>query len=416
MRGERTDLNGPFLAREALRLGLEPARIAIVGDGAAELEAALREALRPTRASSPAGSARRTTTGRSRWSRARSARPPRGRGAGERDRGGLARRCGAAEAAVRRLRARRDEAGDTFPTARSRSGWPAPRRACSSRTARGASSSCCPARRRSCSGCGRTRSRRRRSGRCSRRTRPPGRRVLRFFGVSESAVARALADAGGDGDGVEATICARDFEIHVDLVVEPGAEAARRSSRRRSLPSIERWLYARDERPIEEHVLALWRARGLTLATAESCTGGMVAARLTGVPGASDVFVGGVVAYSDEVKRSELGVPGGAARSSTAPCPRRSRRRWRAGARRAARRGRRGRGDRHRRARTAGRRRSPSGSCYLHAEGPDGGARARVQLPGRPGVDPRARDRRRAPSRAAASDSGVATKAYDLAR
>ena len=57
------------------------------------------------------------------------------------------------------------------------------------------------------------------------RTTPPGRRVLRFYGVSESAVARALAEAGGDGDGVEATICARDFEIHVDLVVEPGAEA-----------------------------------------------------------------------------------------------------------------------------------------------------------------------------------------------
>ena len=56
-------------------------------------------------------------------------------------------------------------------------------------------------------------------------TAEPERRVLRFFGVSESAVAKALADAGGDGDGVEATICARDFEIHVDLVVEPGAEA-----------------------------------------------------------------------------------------------------------------------------------------------------------------------------------------------
>ena len=62
-------------------------------------------------------------------------------------------------------------------------------------------------------------------GACSRARRRPARRVLRFFGVSESAVARALAEAGGDGDGVEATICARDFEIHVDLVVEPGAEA-----------------------------------------------------------------------------------------------------------------------------------------------------------------------------------------------
>ena len=57
------------------------------------------------------------------------------------------------------------------------------------------------------------------------RTRPPELRQLRFFGASESTVAKALADAGGDGDGVEATICARDFEIHVDLVVAPGAEA-----------------------------------------------------------------------------------------------------------------------------------------------------------------------------------------------
>ncbi len=53
----------------------------------------------------------------------------------------------------------------------------------------------------------------------------PERRVLRLYGVSESAVAEALAAAGGDGDGVEATICARDFEVHVDLVVEPGAES-----------------------------------------------------------------------------------------------------------------------------------------------------------------------------------------------
>ena len=45
VRGERTDLNGPFLAREALRLGLEPARIAIVGDSADELEGALRDGL-----------------------------------------------------------------------------------------------------------------------------------------------------------------------------------------------------------------------------------------------------------------------------------------------------------------------------------------------------------------------------------
>lgn len=133
--------------------------------------------------------------------------------------------------------------------------------------------------------------------------------VLRFFGTPESAVAEALANAGGDGNGVEVTICAREFEIHVDLVVEPGAEeraAAVAGSLREQLA---RYLFSEDERTIGEIALDLCRARGLTLATAESCTGGMVAARLTSVPGSSDVFVGGVVAYANTVKASELGVP-----------------------------------------------------------------------------------------------------------
>jgi nicotinamide-nucleotide amidase len=140
------------------------------------------------------------------------------------------------------------------------------------------------------------------------RARRPGRRVLRFFGASESAVAQALADAGGDGGGVEATICARDFEIHVDLLVEPGADerADQLAAALRAL--LQRHLFAEDERPIEEIVLALCRARGLTLTTAESSTGGMVAERITSVPGASDVFAGSVVTYSNSLKHHLLGV------------------------------------------------------------------------------------------------------------
>ena len=122
-------------------------------------------------------------------------------------------------------------------------------------------------------------------------------------------MAKALADAGGDGDGVEATICARDFEIHVDLFVEPGAEARADELSAQLVAPLERYLFSRDERPVEELVLELCRARGLTLVTAESCTGGLVAQRITSVPGSSDVFLGGVVAYADEVKAHELGVP-----------------------------------------------------------------------------------------------------------
>src|SRR5207244_6906280 len=124
-----------------------------------------------------------------------------------------------------------------------------------------------------------------------------------------SAVASALADAGGDGDGVEATICARDFEIHVDLMVDPGAEERAEGLESRLLEPLDRYLFARDERPVEHLVLDLCRERGWLLATAESCTGGLVAARLTSVAGASDVVLGGVVAYSNELKQRELGVP-----------------------------------------------------------------------------------------------------------
>jgi len=60
---------------------------------------------------------------------------------------------------------------------------------------------------------------------------------------------------------------------------------------------------------LEYVVLEGLKARGLTLGTAESCTGGLMAKRLTDVPGASQVFKGGIVSYTNEVKRDVLGVP-----------------------------------------------------------------------------------------------------------
>ncbi|HEX7525907.1 MAG TPA: CinA family nicotinamide mononucleotide deamidase-related protein [Gaiellaceae bacterium] len=141
------------------------------------------------------------------------------------------------------------------------------------------------------------------------RSHAPERRVLRLYGVSESAVAQALAAAGGEGDGVSVTICARDFEIHVDLFAEPGAEARAAALEAALAEANDRYVFSRDERSTAELVLELLRAGGQTLATAESCTGGLVAARLTEVPGSSDVFLGGIVAYSNDVKAAQLGVP-----------------------------------------------------------------------------------------------------------
>lgn len=308
VRGERSDLNGPFLAREALSLGLEPARIAVVGDAEEELEAVLRDALaadlcvasgglgpthddrtvavlaRVTGRALRVDAALETEIGAiSRSIAERLGRPYADFEAGVRKQASLpdgAVSLGLAGTAPGLLL---EHGGSVVvvlpgPPAELRRLWPS---AVESDAFR----------------------------RLLARTAAPGRRVLRFFGASESAVARALEDAGGDGDGVEATICARELEIHVDLVVEPGAEARADELTDRLAGPLGPFLFARNEQPTEALVLDLCRERGLTLATAESCTGGMVAARLTDVPGSSDVFRGGVIAYADEVKRDELGVP-----------------------------------------------------------------------------------------------------------
>jgi PncC family amidohydrolase len=115
-------------------------------------------------------------------------------------------------------------------------------------------------------------------------------------------VARVLAEAGGEPEGVQATICAHDGEIWVELFGD--GDSLAETMRQALGPS----LFAEDDRPVEEIVLEESRAQGLSLATAESITGGLVAARLTSVAGASDVFLGGIVAYENDVKLSQLGI------------------------------------------------------------------------------------------------------------
>ena len=331
VRGDRQDRNGPFP-----RTGARRARPDAVENHDRRRRSV--RARRRVRARARSGSLRRLGRPRSdarrphrgdarAHGRPRSRRRPGARGG---DREHLAGRRRTPRAAVRRLRDRRHQAGDAARRGASRSGLQEPPPASSSPAEQSAVVVLPgPPARAAAALAKRPRAIR------SFEAWSPGRshrdrRVLRFFGASESAVARALEEAGGDGNGVEATICARDFEIHVDLFVEPGAGGA---SRLPSAPSCAHastaTSFAEDERPVAEIVLALCRSLGLTIGTAESCTGGLVAERLTAIPGASDVFLGAVVAYANEVKQSGARRFRGDDRSSTAPSPRRLRRRWR---------------------------------------------------------------------------------------
>lgn len=308
VRGDRRDLNGPFLAAELTRRGLEPQRIAIVGDRPAELEQALRQGLESDLCLVTGGLGP-THDDRTVELVAKVARKAlvvdegleRQIEAISRTIADRLRRPYTDFATGVRKQATLPEGGISLGLAGTAPGivlqadtcavvvLPGPPRELQRLWPRALETD--PVRR------------------VLDRAPARERLALRFFGTPESAVARALEEAGGDGDGVEATICAREFEIHVDLVVEPGGEERAAEVAASLRQGLERYLFSEDERSVSEIVLDLCRTHGFTLATAESCTGGLVAARLTSVPGSSDVFLGGVVSYSDEVKKHELGVP-----------------------------------------------------------------------------------------------------------
>ena len=141
------------------------------------------------------------------------------------------------------------------------------------------------------------------------RARPRARRLLRTYGMGESHVADIFADLGGDPAGVETSICARRFEVEIDIRADQGAEqrgAEFAAAMRRELGD---YVFATDEAPVAEIVADAIADRGWTLATAESCTGGAIARLITDIPGSSKVFVGAIVSYSDDVKHDLLNVP-----------------------------------------------------------------------------------------------------------
>ncbi len=144
-------------------------------------------------------------------------------------------------------------------------------------------------------------------------------RTLRTWGESESGLAERLSEriseldelgnptlaflaSGAEGLKVRITAAAPTEEEAVELL-------AAEEQLLRGL--IGDFVFGLDDQTMEAVVLAALRERHLTLAVAESLTGGLLGARLSAVSGASDVFVGGVIAYTAQVKREQLGVPDG---------------------------------------------------------------------------------------------------------
>jgi nicotinamide-nucleotide amidase len=133
--------------------------------------------------------------------------------------------------------------------------------------------------------------------------------MVRMFGLPESALAETLRDAQGQIDGfdqLEITTCLRRGELEIVTRYEPDAAPVYAELLGVLREHHARQIFSEDGTLVDDQVAALLAGR--RVATAESCTAGLVAARLTDIPGSSGYVAGGVVAYSNEAKSDMLGV------------------------------------------------------------------------------------------------------------
>jgi nicotinamide-nucleotide amidase len=136
-------------------------------------------------------------------------------------------------------------------------------------------------------------------------------RMLRLFGIPESEIAETLREAdrrGVDLDRLEITTCLRRGEVEVVTRFAPEAAEVYAALAEVIGERHADTLFSDDGRSVDEQVAALLLERSETIAVAESCTGGLLAARLTELPGSSRYMLGGVVAYSDAAKIGLVGV------------------------------------------------------------------------------------------------------------
>jgi nicotinamide-nucleotide amidase len=137
------------------------------------------------------------------------------------------------------------------------------------------------------------------------------RAMLRLFGMPESEIAatlRAAEEAGIELDRLEVTTCLRRGEVEVVTRYEPADEPVYEQLAALVRERHEGTLFSEDGTTVDEQVFELLRAASQTIAAAESCTGGLLCARLTERPGSSEVVRGGLVVYSNDAKVALAGV------------------------------------------------------------------------------------------------------------
>jgi nicotinamide-nucleotide amidase len=137
-------------------------------------------------------------------------------------------------------------------------------------------------------------------------------RMLRLYGIPESEIAETLrvAERGGvELDRLEITTCLKRGEVEVVTRYEPAEQRVYDAFEKVVRTRHADMLFSDDGSTVDDQVAELLRRKAQTIATAESCTGGLLAARLTEKAGASDYVKGGIVVYSNETKTAQAGVP-----------------------------------------------------------------------------------------------------------
>ena len=138
-------------------------------------------------------------------------------------------------------------------------------------------------------------------------------RTLKITGVTESEVDAQVRDllalTGAATLGIYAHPSQVDLRISAKAATSSGADRLIAGIERKIRRRLGKLIYGADEETLEQAGGNLLRKKKLTLAAAESCTGGLIQHRITEVPGSSDYFAGGVVVYSNDLKESFLGVP-----------------------------------------------------------------------------------------------------------